>query len=60
MSAEEQQAREDELVARVLASFEGTADARAKEVLTALVRHLHAFLRDVRLTEAEWHEASTS
>ncbi len=54
MSAEEQQAHEDELVARVLASFEGTADARAKEVLTALVRHLHAFLRDVRLTEAEW------
>ncbi|OLT09869.1 catechol 1,2-dioxygenase [Pseudonocardia sp. CNS-139] len=33
----------------------GTAhDPRTAEVLTALVRHLHAFAREVRLTEAEW------
>jgi hydroxyquinol 1,2-dioxygenase len=36
----------------------GTArDPRTAEVLTALVRHLHAFAREVRLTEAEWMAA---
>src|SRR5687768_7403510 len=32
-------------------------DPRLSEVMTALVRHLHAFARDVRLTEAEWMAA---
>lgn len=32
-------------------------DPRTAEVLTALVRHLHAFAREVRLTEAEWLSA---
>ena len=33
----------------------GTArDPRTAEVLTSLVRHLHAFAREVRLTEDEW------
>jgi hydroxyquinol 1,2-dioxygenase len=36
----------------------GTAhDPRTREVLTSLVRHLHDFARDVRLTEAEWMAA---
>ena len=36
----------------------GTArDPRTAEVLTALVRHLHAFAREIRLTEAEWMAA---
>ncbi len=36
----------------------GTArDPRTAELLTALVRHLHAFAREVRLTEAEWMAA---
>jgi hydroxyquinol 1,2-dioxygenase len=36
----------------------GTAhDPRTAEVLRALVRHLHAFAREVRLTEAEWMAA---
>lgn len=50
----EQQAREQALVERVLRSFDDTADPRLKEVMQALTRHLHAFLREVRLTEAEW------
>jgi hydroxyquinol 1,2-dioxygenase len=29
-------------------------DPRTRTLLTALVRHLHAFAREVRLTEAEW------
>ncbi|MGY1695661.1 MULTISPECIES: dioxygenase family protein [unclassified Geodermatophilus] len=32
-------------------------DPRTAELLTALVRHLHAFAREVRLTEAEWMAA---
>ena len=51
-----QQSREEELVERVVASFEATADARLKEIMEAAVRHLHAFLRDVRVTEDEWKQ----
>jgi hydroxyquinol 1,2-dioxygenase len=36
----------------------GTAhDDRTRQLLTALVRHLHDFAREVRLTEAEWMAA---
>src|SRR3954466_3777299 len=36
----------------------GTArDPRTAQLLTALVRHLHDFAREVRLTEAEWMAA---
>ena len=52
----EQQAREEELIQRVLASFDGAPDARLKALMQALVRHLHAFLREVRITEQEWQQ----
>ena len=55
--AREQDAREQELLDRVIASFAGTPDPRLKEVMTALVSHLHAFVREVRLTEPEWRVA---
>src|SRR4051812_537261 len=38
----------------VAASFAGTPDARLRRVMTSLVEHLHAFVKDVELTEAEW------
>jgi len=47
----EQAEREAQLVERVVASFGATADPRFKELMRALTRHLHAFLREVRLTE---------
>jgi hydroxyquinol 1,2-dioxygenase len=50
----EQQAREQALVEQVVASFDNAADPRLKELMQALVRHLHQFLREVRLTEEEW------
>lgn len=53
----EQAAREEELVERVVASFGGCPDPRLRQLMTALVRHLHAFLREVRLTEEEWQAA---
>jgi hydroxyquinol 1,2-dioxygenase len=51
-----QEAREKELVERVVASFEATTDGRLRQVMEAAVRHLHAFLREVRPTEAEWQQ----
>lgn len=44
----------DKHTADVIATFEHTENARLKEILTSLVKHLHAFVRDVNLTEAEW------
>lgn len=51
----EQTAVEQELVDTVVASFDKTEDPRLKEVMQALTRHLHNFVREVRLTEAEWN-----
>jgi protocatechuate 3,4-dioxygenase beta subunit len=38
----------------VAASFAGTPDPRLRQVMTSLVQHLHAFVKDVELTEEEW------
>ncbi|MGU3436333.1 dioxygenase [Actinomycetes bacterium M1A6_2h] len=54
---EEQVAREVELIDRVEASFAGCENDRLREVMQASVRHLHAFMREVRPTEAEWAKA---
>jgi protocatechuate 3,4-dioxygenase beta subunit len=48
------QPTEDGLTAEVLRRLEATPDPRLREVMLALVRHLHGFARQVRLTEAEW------
>lgn len=53
----EQQAVEQTLVDTVVASFDACEDTRLKEVMVSLTRHLHAFIRDVRLTEDEWGAA---
>ena len=41
---------EDDITAEVLRRLEGTPDPRLKRVLTAAVRHLHAFVKEVELT----------
>lgn len=43
-----------ELTAEVMSRLDGAPDPRLREVLQALVRHLHAFACEVGLTEAEW------
>lgn len=48
------QFRDDELTTAVIARMQGAADPRLREIMTALVRHLHDFARDVKLNEAEW------
>jgi len=39
-----------------LAQMAATPDPRLKEIMSALVRHLHAFAREVDLTPQEWLE----
>jgi protocatechuate 3,4-dioxygenase beta subunit len=41
----------------VLEAFSRTENPRSREILLSLVRHLHGFVREVRLTEPEFHEA---
>lgn len=38
----------------VTSTFANTQNPRLKEILTSLVKHLHAFAREVELTEEEW------
>ena len=53
----EQRMVEQRLVDNVVDSFDGCPDPRLKELMIALTRHLHAFIREVRLTEEEWEAA---
>jgi hydroxyquinol 1,2-dioxygenase len=46
--------REESLTAAVLATMKGTHNPRARTVLNAFTRHLHAFLEEVRPSEEEW------
>ena len=50
-----QAAVEQSLVDAVVASFDKTEDPRLKQLMQSLTRHLHAFIREVRLTEDEWN-----
>lgn len=53
----EQAAREQDVVERAVASFEDCPDPRLRQVLQSLTRHLHEFVREVRLSEREWGDA---
>ncbi|MEV8611968.1 dioxygenase [Amycolatopsis sp. NPDC051373] len=48
---------EEGLVEQVVASFADAPSARLREVMTSVVRHLHAIVRETRLTEQEWNSA---
>ena len=45
---------QSKLTQDVLAAFAGTPDARLRELMTALVKHVHAFAREVDLKPEEW------
>ncbi len=49
--------RQEQVTDAVLAAMAATPDARLGEIMAALVRHLHAFAREVRLSEAEFDQA---
>lgn len=48
---------EDTLTDAVVARLARCEDPRLRQVMTALIRHLHGFIREVELSEAEWMEA---
>ncbi|MDX3904203.1 MAG: intradiol ring-cleavage dioxygenase [Pigmentiphaga sp.] len=45
---------EDTITQAVLARHAEAPNPRLREIMTSLVRHLHDFAREVKLTEAEW------
>ncbi len=49
--------KQEDVTRAVLDELDRARDARFKEIMGAAVRHLHAFAREVRLTEQELHEA---
>ena len=46
-----------EITDKAVASFDDASDARLRELMQALVRHLHGFAREVGLTQEEWRSA---
>lgn len=44
----------DTLTAAVLATIDDDADPRFREIMTALIRHMHGFVKEVDLTQEEW------
>ena len=47
----------DQVTQAVLAEIARAPNPRFREVMTALVKHLHAFIREAKLTEEEFHQA---
>jgi hydroxyquinol 1,2-dioxygenase len=50
------QFNEDNLTQAVIGRLSKVKDARFKKIMTSAIKHLHAFARDVQLTEEEWFE----
>jgi hydroxyquinol 1,2-dioxygenase len=48
----------DSVTKAVLSEIERAPDPRFREIMSSLVRHLHAFVREVRLTEEEFQKAA--
>ena len=48
---------QNDVTAAVLSELQRAKDPRFKEIMSALVRHLHDFAREVKLTEAEFQAA---
>jgi catechol 1,2-dioxygenase len=51
-------ANEADVTRDALQVMEQTRDPRLREIMVSLVKHLHGFIRDVRLTEMEFREAT--
>jgi catechol 1,2-dioxygenase len=52
----EARAIETSICAQAVASFNASSNPRYQQIMQSLVRHLHAFVSEVELTEAEWWE----
>ena len=47
----------EDITAEVLQRFAQTPDPRLRQIMHGLIKHLHAFVKEVELTEAEWFQA---
>ncbi len=47
----------DDITAEVLRRVDATKDPRTREIMLSLIKHLHAFIKEVRLVEPEWWKA---
>jgi len=43
---------EDDITAEVLQRFSATQDPRLRQIMLGLIKHLHAVVKEVELTEA--------
>ena len=50
--------RQEDVTPKVLDAYKSIDDPRLREIVASLVKHLHAFARDVRLTEEELHKGA--
>src|SRR4051812_13770526 len=50
--------RQQDVTPAVLEAMERSRDPRLREIMISLVTHLHGFVREVRLTEAEFREVT--
>jgi catechol 1,2-dioxygenase len=48
---------QDDVTTAVLAELDRSEDPRFRQIMKAAVEHLHGFIRDAKLTEAEFHQA---
>ena len=44
----------DLITQEVLARYEQTPDPRLKEIMLSLIKHIHSFAKEVKLTSEEW------
>ena len=49
---------EEDVTIAATAAMQQTSDPRLREIMTSLVKHMHGFVRDVGLTEAEFRDAT--
>ncbi len=50
--------RQEDVTSAALEVMARTREPRMREIMISLVKHLHGFVRDVRLTEAEFRDAT--
>ena len=51
-------ARQEDVTPKVLDAYKNIEDPRLREIVASLVKHLHAFAREVHLTEEEFQNGA--
>src|ERR1700748_2478656 len=51
-------ARQEDVTRVVIDAYKNIEDPRLREIVASLIKHLHAFAREVHLTEEEFHKGT--